>query len=133
VQAITLPRVHTSFVLVPDGEHLQSAIALAEAQNVPSLAELALFHPFVYVHEGKRYFQDTLGGLSPVVGVGHFETRHTECYDHLHNGTLIDLVAERHPLGDAMQARVGQAFIDPATIRNSWAGYDQYYRERRVN
>ena len=131
VQAITMPRVHTSFVLVPDGAHLRKAIDNVVELDTP-MSVMRLMKPFVYVHDGKRYFQDTMGGLSQVVGCGHFEQRHLDCYDHLHNGTIIDQVADKHPNGGQLQERVQRAYAQPESIKDSWPGYARYYEERRV-
>lgn len=130
--AITLPRIHTSFMWVPDGEHLRKQIDTVREQDGPYIG-LELFKPLCYVQDGRRFFQDTATGLYQVCATAHFGPEQLQCYDHLNNGTLIDIVEQRHPQGKELRARCEQAFADPQSIRGSWAMYEQYYQERKVS
>lgn len=129
--AITLPRLHTSFLWVPNADHLRKQIAQVREQDGPYIG-VELFKPLCYVQDGKRYFQDTATGLYQVCASAHFGAEHLKCYDHLHNGTLIDIVEGVHPHGKAMRLRCEEAFKDPMSIKGSWEMYRRYYEERKV-
>lgn len=128
-KAITMPRLHTSFLWV------NTAGLLERLEKVPTPSFLTpheFFRPFIYYHGGVRYFQDTTGALFQAIGGEPFKAEHLECYDHLNCGTLADVVEAGHPLGKEFAARREAIFKDMEIIRNSWPMYERYYGERKV-
>lgn len=87
-KTITMPRVHTSFLWIPDASKLWYEILKIKAQRF----DFEPFIPFSFNMDGTWYRYDTGASLfSAIPGkMVRFTERHLNCYDHLYAGSHID-------------------------------------------
>jgi hypothetical protein len=88
-QCITMPRVHTSFLWIPDARSLQRYIWKTRAIHF----DFDPFKNFSFVLDGLWYRYDTGANLYASISdrVSHFTAMHLDCYDHLFGGSHIDV------------------------------------------
>lgn len=89
-QCITLPRIHTSFLWIPDVRSLQRHIWKTKAMHF----DFEPFRNFSFVLDGFWYRYDTGASLYATLSdrVSHFTAMHLDCYDHILSGSHIDLL-----------------------------------------
>lgn len=130
--AITLPRLHTSFMWFRDAEQASAKIRRCTERYEHQFTPHCPFKPFVYEHEGQTYFQDTATGISRILGCAPFAPKHLECYDHLNCATVIDAIAPKMKGGEAMREFHKAVYGNPEILKGSWGRWANYYRERLV-
>jgi hypothetical protein len=94
-QGVTvLPRIHPSFVQIPDVSALRKALEKTRSNVVDQL--------FASI-EGKEYFWDTLAMLHQVVEGTPFTEEQLDCYDHLFFGCHFPSVKHTLPKNSAIE------------------------------
>jgi hypothetical protein len=86
----TMPRLHTSFLWVPDPANL-----LREIRKFQYLRfDFEPFLPYSFLLDGTWYRFDTGASLYAAISgkVSCFDKRHLDCYDHLYGGCHIDIL-----------------------------------------
>lgn len=89
-QTITMPRIHTSFLWIPDPKRLMEEIWRVQARHFD-------FHPFLpasFFMDGAWYRFDTGANLFAVLGqkISIFRADHLNHFDHLYAGTHLDWI-----------------------------------------
>lgn len=105
-RTITLPRLHTSFLWVPNPGKL-----MAEIRKFRYLRfDFEPFQPCSFLLDGTWYRFDTGANLYAAISgkSSCFDERHLDCYDHLYCGCHIDLFGSFFPAPPA--AKDGSVF-----------------------
>lgn len=129
---VTLPRLHTSFLWIPDGERLRREVEELRRERI----DFEPFRPFMF-RNGDRWFRLDAGaalyGALPerMVAFGEAELN---AYDHLFCGSHIDQVlpALAEDEREAFRRSHARARGDDRSLRGLWREQDQYFERRRV-
>jgi hypothetical protein len=133
---ITRSRLHGSHLWIRPAE-VRAAIDRYRAQfpSTPFNPGANLFYPLYLPasRNGRRvsYFHDTCCLLYHAIGGDAFTAAQLDAYDHLHCGTISDLVGPRLPSIDLPALHRGW-LADPRTARGLWREQERYYRRHAV-
>lgn len=89
-QTITMPRLHTSFLWIPDPKKLMKQIWKLRAAHF----DFEPFLPYSFVMNGKWHRFDTGASLYAAIPnrVSYFTEAHLDYYDHIFCGSHLDLI-----------------------------------------
>lgn len=95
MDTITMPRIHTSFLWIPDAKTLWREIWKIKAKRF----DFEPFRPFAFFLDGTWYRYDTGGSLFAVLSekVSEYTEKHFSHYDHIYAGSHLDWL---YPLFD---------------------------------
>ncbi len=130
---LTHPRLHTSFLWVPDVARLRTAIHAIRAKRF----EFEPFRPAMFPLAGAWHRFDTGAGLYAALrqDLHAFSETELDAYDHLFCGSHLAAVSPA--LGD----RYGELFAqlhqkvqaDHRALKGAWRLQEEYFRERAVS
>jgi hypothetical protein len=134
---ITRARLHTS-LLYFNPERIEPGLAgyWKQFPETPFNPRPNLIYPtfFPFRHDGRPYanfFYDTCAMLYHAIGGYAFTTDVLNCYDHLHFGTISDLVcpywAENH-----FRENHFAVFENPQLLKGAWRQQEEFYRANAV-
>jgi len=141
-KCISVPRLHTSLLCIPDPAALRRVIREAYLPAFEAHAEYCPCDPFMpatrFVN-GLPFFWDSCANLYGMLASRRpltyaFEPRNLECYDHLNSAAFYDVMLDRLT-GD----KEGFAYIHrfltktPERLRNLWPNVSAYYAERAAS
>jgi hypothetical protein len=130
---ITHPRLHTSFLWIPDVEALRRAILALRTRYF----NFEPFRPVMFKLEGAWHRYDAAAILFSALEdqVHPFTDDELAAYDHLFCGTHFDVVAPT--LGgryaDLFRRMHNQVQRDPLTLKGAWRMQQEYFESRRVD
>lgn len=137
-KCISLPRLHTSFLWMPDTAALRRKLNSIYPPALEAHGEYCPCDPFmpaVRFVAGRPYFWDTcanlygmLANMEPLTYA--FEPKHLECYDHLNSAAFYDVMLDRlngDKEGFAWVHRFGVK--TPEKLRNLWPIVNRYYAD----
>lgn len=124
-QGVTaLPRIHPSFVCVPDVGALRHALRSTRSNVVDQL--------FASM-DGKEYFWDTLAMLHHVVPGTPFTDDQLDCYDHLFFGCHFPSIQPTLPKNSAIErGHLAAISGDYEAIRGLWRGQEKDFAANAV-
>lgn len=128
---ITRPRLHTSLLYINPSEVRARVKAYYDQfPQTPFNPKANLIYPiFLPVRHGgtvTSYFFDTCSLLYQAIGGRAFTENELDRYDHLHFGTLRDLVAPHYP--EQRFDEVHEAvFTKPELLRGAWKLDERFY------
>lgn len=140
-KCITRPRLHTSLLYINPVE-VRERVAKYSAQFPDTQFADKPFNPLANLirqtiiphREGRilrNYFYDTCSMLYHAIGGQHFNDLHLDCYDHIHAGTVSDLVAPCYP-EDQIQETHFAIFENPNLAKGLWHSQDQFYKKHAI-
>lgn len=129
-------RLHGSHLWVRPGE-VREAIEKYRAQfpvspfNPPASLFYPQYFPFLLKGKTLNFFYDTCAMLYHAIGGDAFEEKHKECYDHLHNGTISDIIAPK--LKDCRLRETHFAiFENPKLAKGIWRESERYLNSKKM-
>jgi hypothetical protein len=95
-KCINLPRLHTSFLYIPDAAKLKNELTKIEDEKF----EADFFKPYMFFYEDNWYRLDTAANLYSALGdkTFSFTEKELNAYDHIFCGCHVDLI--ENLLGD---------------------------------
>lgn len=137
-KCVSMPRIHTSFIWIPDAGRLRAAIQDAYPPAVQKHGEYCPCDPFmpaVRFANGQPIFWDTCANLWAMLPTGTkfgFTNDHLAHYDHINSASFYDVMLDR------LEDKQGFAYIHRCLanpqefhkLRNLWPIIDRYYREK---
>ena len=130
---VTRSRLHTSLLYI-DPVEVRAAMEryFSQFPETPFNPRPNLFYPSFHPlnQEGKlqNFFFDTCSQLFHAIGGTPFTEEQLDCYDHLHCGTISDLVAPHLTLGRDMGKKHQLIFNNPRIAKGIWKDQDEYYK-----
>ncbi len=129
---ITHPRLHTSFLWIPDVRVLQETVWTLRTQYF----ELHPFRPIMFKADNVWQRFDTGGSLYAALPeqMYAFTERELEGYDHLFCGTHLNIVAPklRPDFAIVFEQLHRQVQIDHQALKGAWRMQDNYFNSRAV-
>jgi hypothetical protein len=131
-KAITRPRLHGCFLYF-NPEKIRSRIKEFESHlNLNRFTPLADYiNPLLLPLNGKMVFWDTCAMLHEAIGGTPHTEAQLDCYSHLHNGTISDMVAPCYPELSMRQAHAA-VMENPSLSKGIWRQQAEFYEKRRV-
>jgi hypothetical protein len=123
------PRLHTSLCYL-NPERIKADLEQHKfPADDPFKTPLAdLVKAFWFVNEsGQRVFYDTAALLSYHVSTRAFNEEQLDCFDHLHGGTYVDLIAPHYSQDNRLVDRYKAVWDNPALARGLWRKHDQLF------
>lgn len=131
VQAWTAPRLHTSFMWIRSLEELRSK--LREVRQHPQFYPYNPFAPMMLFDCGEPVFYDVAANLYQQLGGTRYGSLKLDCYDHLHSGTIVDLIEPLSPEYIGVSEFHKQCYKDPTLMRGLWRKQLEYYKRYQPN
>ena len=127
---ITMPRLHPSFLWIPDVQQLRTRIADLKRTRM----DFHPFLPYMFPSDGKWYRFDTAAALyaaAPAEMIA-FGERELNAYDHLFCGSHVDLVLSALHGADreAVERMHHQAQHDHTGLKGIWRAQQAYWEAR---
>lgn len=120
----TYPRLHTSLLYV--NPKILKAKLDAYVADLPRTSFNPMANLFYPIHIPGIGFFDTCSLLYRVAGGHGFTEGQLDCYDHLHAGTISDIVGPH--IGDGgMQERHAAFLANPETMRGLWRKQEAWF------
>lgn len=97
-QCVSMPRIHTSFMWIPNARKLTDAINAAYPNALRQDGEYCPVDPYcpkVQFFNRLPLFWDTCAGLFNMVESRIFNATHTACYEHLNSAAFYDVMYDR--------------------------------------
>lgn len=90
-----------------------------------------LFYPCVFPLRDEPYFHDTTSLLYHAIGGQAFTDRQLGAYDHLHFGSIPDVVLPQLSDGAAMAAAREECIKNPESFKGVWRQQEAYFAARQ--
>lgn len=133
-KCVSMPRLHTSFLWIPDPVALMTALRQAYMPSTQEHGEYCPCDPFmprVMFDHGKPVFWDSTANLFAMLPwrCGIFEEWHKEHYDHLNSASFFDVMLDRLD-GDKEMFAYLHRFAKGEQLKNLWPMVDHYYARK---
>lgn len=147
-KCITRPRLHTSLLYIDPVEvRKQIKAYYNQFPDTPFNPKPNLFYPMfhplmepvasenaddrLFPFGGRlftNYFYDTCSMLYHAIGGLPFNEEHLNCFDHLHCGTISDIIAPHLSIGKDLVAKHQAAFANPQLAKGCWKHQNEYFK-----
>jgi hypothetical protein len=129
-KCITMPRLHTSLLCV-NPPRLRDAVRRYEMEFPQTVYNplTNLFRPLVVPMGEYSTFFDGGALLYNAIGGQAFDENMLNRYDHLHCGTISDIVAPHLTLGRYMTENNLNLIANPSAARGIWRQQSEYYEK----
>jgi hypothetical protein len=141
-RCISMPRIHTSFMVFPNPPELRKAIREAYPSACEEAGDYCPCDPFktdVKFIGGTPFFWDCCANLFGLLTssrqglVYPFGLRHLECYDHLNSASFFDVMLDRlHGDKEAFAYIHRFGPENQRALKDLWPKVNQYYAEREA-
>ena len=141
-RCISMPRIHTSFMVFPNPPELRKAIREAYPSACEEAGDYCPCDPFktdVKFIGGIPVFWDCCANLFGLLTssrrglVYPFGLRHLECYDHLNSASFFDVMLDRlHGDQEAFAYIHRFGPENRRVLKDLWPKVNQYYAEREA-
>ena len=124
-KCITHPRIHTSFLWIPNTNKL-----LEKINNIDKF-ECQPLTPFMYFIKNKWFRFDTMGVLYSLFEkqIKSFNKKELNSYDHLFCGTHLDVVKDTLPQVNEWHEQAKENY---KSIKGIWKKQEKYFNNRKV-
>lgn len=137
-KAISVSRIHTSFMWFPDVQKLREQIRDSYPLATKAHGEYCPVDPFmpaVRFVDGHPTFWDTCANLFHMLKPAQkfaFEPKHLEAFDHINSASFYKVMHERMDDPRGFEATHKVAIKDHANLKNLWPFMKNYYTQKNM-